>query len=493
VWMSEQPTRFYSSAQVRELDRRAIAGGIAGYALMQRAAYACWLALRERWPLLHTIHVVAGPGNNGGDGYEIARLAKAGGRDVRVWSVGEPDAGDAVTARKAWLADGGTSSPFDDRCLSGAQVIVDALLGIGGSRPLEGRYAGAVSAMNAAARDGAKVLSVDVPSGLDADTGRVWGVAVQADVTVTFIGRKLGLYTGAGPACTGAVVFAALDVPEPVYAKVDSLAEEINRRELAQHLPRRSRTAHKGGHGHVLIVGGDEGFAGAALMAARAVLRAGSGLVSVATHPVHAAALVAAQPEIMCRGVRSPSDLVAQLEAADVVAIGPGLGQTAWGRGLWSHLATAKKNLVVDADGLNWLAQNPQRRGDWILTPHPGEAARLLEISTAEIQSDRAGAAAKLQQRYGGVVVLKGAGTLVQGSWLSLCTAGNPGMAVGGMGDVLTGIIAGFFAQGLDAEAAARVGVLVHALAGDRAAQRGGERGLLPSDLIDELRPLANP
>src|SRR5438046_6772517 len=193
--MSEQPTRFYSSAQVRELDRRAIAGGIAGYALMQRAASACWLALRQRWPLLRVIHVVAGPGNNGGDGYEIARLAKAGGCDVRLWTVGEPDAGDAVKARKAWIEDGGVAAPFEDRCLSGAQILIDALLGIGGSRLLEGKYAGAGGAINAAAHEGAKVLSVDVPSGLDADTGRVLGVAVRADVTVTFIGRKLGLFT----------------------------------------------------------------------------------------------------------------------------------------------------------------------------------------------------------------------------------------------------------------------------------------------------------
>src|SRR5882724_9068013 len=246
--MSEQPTRFYSSAQVRELDRRAIAGGIVGYTLMQRAASACWLVLRERWPLLRMIHVVAGPGNNGGDGYEIARLAKAGGCDVRVWTVGEPDAGDAVTARKAWIDEGGATAPFDDRGLAGAEIIVDALLGIGGSRLLDGKYAGVVSAITAAAYAGAKILSVDVPSGLDTDTGRVWGAAVQADVTVTFIGRKLGLFTGAGPDYAGAVKFASLDVPDAIYAQVDSLADGIDVRELARHLPRRARSAHKGSH-----------------------------------------------------------------------------------------------------------------------------------------------------------------------------------------------------------------------------------------------------
>jgi len=212
----------------------------------------------------------------------------------------------------------------------------------------------------------------------------------------------------------------------------------------------------------------------------------------VATRAAHAPALTAAQPELMCHGIEDPRALRGLLERASVIALGPGLGQSDWSRGLWSQALSAPQPLVIDADGLNWLAENPAQREDWVLTPHPGEAARLLGCSTAEVQSDRLAAARELRERFGGVAVLKGAGTLVQGDSLSLCPYGNPGMAVGGMGDVLCGLIAGLMAQGLGPESAARAGVLIHALAGDRAAARG-ERGLIPSELLDELRPLLNP
>jgi NAD(P)H-hydrate epimerase len=233
-------------------------------------------------------------------------------------------------------------------------------------------------------------------------------------------------------------------------------------------------------------------MAGAILLAARAALRGGAGWVSVATRAAHAAALTAAQPELMCHGVEDPRELRALLARASVIALGPGLGQGEWGRAMWSQALSAPQPLVVDADGLNWLAENPSRREDWVLTPHPGEAARLLGCATGEVQSDRLARAGELAQRYGGVSMLKGAGTLVQGRELALCPHGNPGMAVGGMGDVLCGLIAALIAQGLAPERAAQAGVLAHALAGDRAA-RAGERGLIPADLLAELRAVLNP
>jgi hydroxyethylthiazole kinase-like uncharacterized protein yjeF len=491
--MNEQPLRFYSSAQVRELDRRAIHDySIPAYTLMQRAAAVAWRVLHERWPKARSIHILAGPGNNGGDGYEIARLAKAAGSDVRLWQIGSaPQDGPAAQACKAWQQDGGAAAPFAG-ALDGAQVVVDAILGIGLTRPLEGDYARAVAEANRSRASGAGVVAIDVPTGLDADTGRIWGAAVQADLTTTFIGRKLGLYTGAGPNHAGQVVFDGLGVPEAVYERVETLADGLQLAELQHWLPRRSRAAHKGNHGHVLIVGGDEGMGGAVLMAARAALRVGSGLVTIATHPQHASALIAAQPELMGKGVRNARELAAVMRRATVVALGPGLGMSDWGRELWSHVVGSDLPLVVDADGLNWLAQNDQRRDDWILTPHPGEASRLLGVGKEEIQADRPAISAQLRSRYGGVVVLKGAGTLVRGERLGLCQQGNPGMAVGGMGDVLTGVIAGLVAQGLPLEAAARCGVLIHSLAGDRAATVA-ERGLLPSDVIAALRHFANP
>ncbi|MGQ0586098.1 MAG: NAD(P)H-hydrate dehydratase [Gammaproteobacteria bacterium] len=494
--MSEFPARFYSSAQVRELDRRAIAGGITGYALMQRAAAAAWRELLRRWPRARRLCVLCGPGNNGGDGYELARLARDAGFEVQLFQVGvAPKSRDAASARKAWLAGGGKAHEYGSQALDG-DVIVDGVFGIGLARAPAGAAQAAILAANAARARGAGVVALAVPSGLDADRGIAPGDAVRADLTVSFIGAKPGLHTADGPDFAGDVVLDDLQVPAAVYDGVDGCAEALRPALLASLLPRRARPAHKGDMGHVLLVGGEQGMAGAILLAARAALRAGAGWVSVATRAAHAAALTAAQPEIMCHGVEEPRALRPLLERASVVALGPGLGRSDWSRALWSGALEAPQPLVVDADGLNWLAENPQRRDarheNWVLTPHPGEAARLLGTTTAAIQADRPAAARALCERFGGVTVLKGAGTLVQGEELALCPYGNPGMAVGGMGDVLCGLIAGLLAQGLGPESAARVGVLVHALAGDRAAARG-ERGLVPGDLLGELQPLLNP
>jgi NAD(P)H-hydrate epimerase len=486
--MSEFPDQFYSAAGVRELDRRAIAGGTDGSALMQLAAAAAWRELLRRWPRVQRVAILCGPGNNGGDGYEIARLARGAGLDVELFQVGAaPANGAAAAARQAWLTGGGTAPEYGAQPLH-ADVVVDAIFGIGLARAPRGAAQAAILAINAAGAGGAGVLAVDVPSGLDADRGVAPGDAVRADLTVTFIGAKLGLYTAGGPDYAGQVVFDALGVAgDPA-----GIADGLGPRRLAALLPPRARTAHKGDMGHVLLVGGEQGMAGAILLAGRSALRGGAGWISVATRAAHAASLTAAQPELMCHGVEEPRALRALLERATVLALGPGLGRSDWSRAMWSQALAAPQPMVVDADGLNWLAENPQQRDDWVLTPHPGEAARLLGTSTAEVQADRPAAARELQRRYGGVAVLKGAGTLVQGRALALCPYGNPGMAVGGMGDVLCGLIAALLAQGLGPESAARAGVLVHALAGDRAAARG-ERGLAPGDLLAELPPLLNP
>lgn len=484
--------RFYSAEQVRGLDRAAVEAGIPAYELMQRAAASAWRELTRRWPKARRLAVVCGPGNNGGDGYEMARLAKGAGLTVEVFQVGEvPAKGPAAQAAKAWRAAGGKAQPLRGE-LPGVDVVVDALFGIGLDRAPEGAARSAILAIDAARDRGAGVLAVDVPSGLDSDRGRAPGDVVHADLTVTFIGRKPGLHTGIGPDCVGAVVFDDLQVPEVAYRSKAACADVLGPAWLAGALPRRARTTHKGDNGHVLIVGGDEGMAGAALMAGRAALRAGAGWVSVATRAAHAVALTAAQPELMCHAFEDARGLKRLLERATVLVVGPGLGRGDWGRELWAQALTAPQPLVVDADGLNWLSENAARRDDWILTPHPGEAGRLLGVASAEVQADRFAAARMLRERYGGVVVLKGAGTIVQGAATGLCPHGNPGMAVGGMGDILSGIIAGLLAQAFGAETAARAGVAAHALAGDAAASRG-ERGLLPTDLLAALPPLLNP
>jgi ADP-dependent NAD(P)H-hydrate dehydratase / NAD(P)H-hydrate epimerase len=486
----------YGSAGLREIDAAAIAGGIPGAELMRRAAAAAWREARQRWPTARRIAVCCGRGNNGGDGYALALLARAEGCEVRVFQLGEPPSGaSAGPAVAAWIAAGGVidraASPADF-AQAQPELVVDALFGIGLTRPVEGLAAEWIAAINA---HPAPVLALDLPSGLDADTGQVHGAAVRADLSLSFIGHKLGAWTGTGPSICGTRVLDGLAVPAAAYAGVQPLARFITAADVLQALPRRLRHAHKGHHGHVLVVGGAPGMAGAALLAARAALRGGAGWVSLATHPEHAAALVAAQPEVMVQAVTTAEALRPLLARATVVVVGPGLGAADWGLPLWEAVLASGRPLVVDADGLNALAQRPQSLGGAVITPHPGEAARLLGLkSAAEVEADRCGAARRLQARYQAVSVLKGAGSLVaDGRQLRLCPTGNPGMAVGGMGDVLAGLIGALMAQGLDPATAAAVGVRAHADAADTVAALRGERGLLPSDLLEALQGPLNP
>ncbi len=486
------PEGLYRSAQVRALDRRAIeAHGIAGLSLMQRAGEAVLRLLRLRWPRARRIAVVCGPGNNGGDGYVVARLARQAGLEPVVLYMGEPSATGDAGAVRAYAEEAGLRPAlFAAPLLSGADAIVDALLGTGLARDVGGEWRAAIEAINAA---GAPVLAVDIPSGLDADSGRVMGAAVRAAATVSFIGLKPGLFTGAGPTHAGEVLFDDLDVPAAVYADIAPFARRLTAENLAGLLAPRARAAHKGDFGHVLVVGGDRGMPGAVRLAGEAALRAGTGLVTLATHTAHAPVVNAACPELIAVGVSGAADLAPLLARARVVAIGPGLQRGNWGGKLFAAALVARRPLVVDADALYWLAQEPVRHEDWVLTPHPGEAARLLGTTSEAVQAERFAAARAIADKFGGVCVLKGAGTIVcaaRDERFDVCDAGNPGMASAGMGDVLTGVVAALLAQGLPPRAAARLGVWLHARAGDAAAGQGGEIGLVASDLFAPLRRL---
>ena len=492
--MHPLPAGLYTAAQVRALDRRASASfDLPGYELMTRAGHATLNALRQRWPAARSVLVFCGPGNNGGDGYVVARLARAQGLRAHVVAMAEPAGlqGDARRAHEEFVAAGGRTEAWQGPAAPAGEVIVDALFGSGLTREVTGPAAQCLQAITASGRP---VVAVDIPSGLHADSGHVLGCAVRADLTVTFIGRKLGLYLGAGPDHAGEVIFDDLEVPLGVYADCTPALRMLDAALADAALPRRRRSAHKGQHGHVLVIGGAAGMGGAARLAGEAALRAGAGLVTVAVHPQSLAAL-GARPELMSVAVNSPADLAPALERATVLALGPGLGRSSWALAMFEAALAAGKPLVVDADALNLLAAAAARREQWVLTPHPGEAARLLDSTSEDVQRDRLGAAARLQTRYGGTVVLKGAGSIVQtaadGAWL--CDRGNPGMATAGMGDVLTGVIAGLAAQGDDLALAAQAGVFLHAVAGDRAAATGGERGLLASEVIAELRTTVNP
>jgi len=482
----------YTTEQVRELDRRAIeVFGIPGYELMTRAGHATLNALRALWPAARSVAVLCGPGNNGGDGYVVARVARAQSLRARVVAVTDPArlGGDARRAYDDFVAAGGRCEPWSPSVLD-CDVVVDALFGTGLVRAVTGEAAAILEAANAAGRP---LVAVDIPSGLHADSGAVLGVAARAQLTVTFIGRKLGCYLGRAPEHVGRLVFDDLAVPAATYGAFEPTARLISEGDVAAVLPRRRRDAHKGDHGHVLVVGGGPGMPGAARLAGEAALRAGAGLVTVAVHPDSTAA-AAVRPELMCAAVRGASDLVAPLERATVVAVGPGLGRSAWARELLAAALAAGRPTVVDADALNLVAEQAQRSDRWVLTPHPGEAARLLGSTSAQVQADRLGALRELQARYGGTVVLKGAGSLVLSArdLPRLCDRGNPGMATGGMGDVLTGVIAGIAAQCGDLHRAVPAGVYVHAQAGDLAARRG-ERGLLAGDVLEQVRACVNP
>ena len=502
--MSSLPHNLYRADQVRALDRAAIEQhNLPGSVLMERAGAAAFLAMQEAWPQARRIVVLCGTGNNGGDGFVLARHAHQDGLEVTAYQVGDGGsiAGEAFAALQRLQGAGVDPSPWESPTvtedLARADVVVDALLGTGLNGVVEGQWREVIEAVTAAGRP---VLALDIPSGLEADTGQVLGVAVRAALTVTFIGLKRGLSTGAGPEYCGVLRFDDLRVPADVYAQQSPAAARLDLAHLQRALARRRRDAHKGDFGHVLVIGGDHGMNGAARMAAEAALRVGAGRVSVATRGTHAALLSTVRPEIMSHGIESAKALGPLLERASVIAIGPGLGQSSWARELLGRVLEQTVPLVVDADGLNLLAEEPARREQWVLTPHPGEAARLLGCTVGAVQDDRFAAAASLAESFGGVCVLKGAGTLVhggphagsEGPPVGVCMAGNPGMATGGMGDVLTGIIAGLLGQGLGTVEAARLGVCLHAAAGDAAA-KAGERGLLAGDLMSWVRRLANP
>ena len=484
----ELPDVLYGAAQVRALDARLIAAGTPGFELMQRAARATWRALVRQWPSANELTVLAGHGNNAGDGYLVAVLARRAGWQVRVLAVGDPQRlqGDAALAHTEALAEGVAVQGWSGHSeLRG--VVLDALLGTGLSGEVREPYSAAIKAINAS---GLSVTAVDIPSGLCADTGRELGVAVRADLTVTFIGLKVGLFTGDAADHVGELVFNDLQATAETYSDIPVRARRLN----AANLPRpaaRPPTSHKGRFGHVLLIGGDHGLGGAILLGTESALRGGAGMVSLATRPEHVPAALSRVPEAMALGTSSANQLMGLLKKVSVLVVGPGLGQAGWGRSLLSAAANAPLPQVWDADALNLLAGGFVRLPkDCVITPHPGEAARLLGVSTAQVQADRLAAALALSKKYSAVVVLKGAGSLIAhpDGRLALCHQGHPAMATAGLGDVLAGLLGALLAQGMEPYDAACLAVWLHANAGEQQGKFG--RGLAASDLIPAIRQL---
>ena len=488
----------YSVKVAKDLDQSAMSQmDIPGIVLMKRAGAAALSELLEAFGRPSLVTVFCGSGNNAGDGYIIAALASQKKIPVKVYELGNTKKFSKETAQARAFAEQSNvpMAAFDSSVELAEGVIVDSLLGIGYTGGLRESYAQAVRAINDAELP---VLSVDLPTGLDADTGTVVTEAVNADITVTFICSKKGLFTGRGPALCGDIVYHSLDVSNAIFEGVQPAAQLLDSFSLLDALPQWNADVYKHQRGHSMIIGGDHGYGGAAALAAEASLKTGCGLTSVATQPQHVGAILARSPEAMVHGVTSGQQLEPLLERPNVLVIGPGLGRSPWSEQLLQKALKSGLPLVVDADALNIvaegrLARNAQDR-QWIMTPHPGEAARLLNTSVAEVQADRFAAARKIQEKYNALVLLKGPGTLIAGEneVIKICPYGNSAMATAGMGDLLSGIIGSLLAQGLSMQEAAELGCCLHSCAADLAVNEQGPRGLVSSDLLLYLHQLLN-
>jgi NAD(P)H-hydrate epimerase len=500
--------RLVGSAEMREIDRTAIeVFGIPALTLMDRAGRVVAEAALDVAGPKGRFVVICGGGNNGGDGYVAARLLRGAGRDARVFALvpAERLSPDARAVREQAqragvpIDEGVELAPLDAGV---GDVVVDAIFGTGLARAPEGAFAEAIARIDAARVAGARVVAVDVPSGLSADTGRALGPCVRADRTVTFGFSKRGLVLHPGAAYAGEVAVADIGIPPEAARRVPTGCEMLTDVEVRVLVPPRARDAHKGDAGRLLVVAGSPGKTGAAHLALTGALRGGAGLVTLAAREEVLPFALAGRPEAMSavlpgEGPLSRADLQPLLAAAkdaEAVAIGPGIPRGAeTAELLRAFLERARLPAVLDADALNALAETPAVLPSLgvplVLTPHPGEMARLCGVSTTDVQADRIGIAADRARAWKATVVLKGAGTVIadpEGP-PALVPTGNPGLATGGTGDVLTGLCGALLAGGLPPPAAARVAAFLHGKAGDLAAARFGERGLVAGDLGDAI------
>ena len=487
------PHSIWPADELRRAEKTAAESlGIPLYELMQRAGQAAFDVARDAYPASRHWLILCGHGNNGGDGYVVARLAQGAGIRVTLLAqVSEkPLPEEAQAARDAWLAADGVIHQFNIPWPQDVDLIIDGLLGKGLQNAPRDNM---VSLIEQANHFPAPIIALDIPSGLNAQTGATPGAVVQAAYTITFIALKPGLLTGKARDVVGQLRHHALGL-EAWLTQQPTHLNRLDASQLAQWFTPRRPTSHKGDHGRLLVIGGDRGTAGAIRMAGEAALRAGAGLVKVLTRVENIAPIITARPELMVDEL-TPQSLDESLAWADVVVIGPGLGQAPWGKQALRKIDNFCKATLWDADALNLLAINPDKRHNRVITPHPGEAARLLNCTVAEIENDRLLSAQRLVKRYGGVVVLKGAGTIVadERGVMSIIDAGNAGMASGGMGDVLSGIIGALLGQALSPYDAACAGCIAHGAAADELAARYGTRGMLATDLFSTLRRVVNP
>jgi hydroxyethylthiazole kinase-like uncharacterized protein yjeF len=500
--------KLYNAVQVRSQESAAAqAQNTSLFELMQRAGNAAFKHLLNRYPLAKKVIVLVGWGNNAGDGYILANLAQEHGLSVEL-ACADPArvlTGNALQAQQLWLHKGHQLGSWEEVDLSAADVLVDALLGTGLTGAMRPLMQNIVEQVN---QSEVPVLSLDLPSGLHADTGSPMPIAVKADSTVSFVALKTGLVTGMAKTYCGDLVLADLDIGQAFAELATSPAELVSWASLPQLAARHSH-ANKGNFGRLLCIGGNRGMGGAIRLSAEAALRSGVGLVKVFCHEESQWQVSTGRPEIMLNIDSGTCALKSALDWCTCIVLGPGLGTDGWAKSqfeqVMAYVQNSQKPLVIDADALNLLALKHALSAAihlprCFLTPHPGEAARLLGTTVAEIEQNRYVSCQRIADQYGVVAVLKGAGTLIGGSQtkgqtsssMHVCADGNPGMATAGMGDVLSGVIAAMAAQGLDKQLAATYGVCLHAAAGDRVASLYGQRGMIAGDLFEPLRTLLN-
>ena len=500
-----------TGSQMGEIDRRAQGLGLDVLVLMENAGRSVAQALAERFPLPgKRIIVLAGKGNNGGDGLVAARHLLGLGAAVRTFILGERGRLSPPAARNATILEGSEAAVDylpDEKSLVAlephlpqAEVVVDALLGLGIAGPVQGYYAKAIELINSC---GAFVLAVDLPSGLEAETGHVLGPCVRADLTVTMGLPKLGLLLHPGREYAGEIVVGEVGYPCSLIEGFDSGLELIDRRLVQRLLPQRRAYSHKGDYGKIFVLAGSRGYTGAAALAAESALRAGAGLVTLGIPESLNPILEEKLTEVITRPLPDNDGALAYgaleeieegLRDQDILALGPGLSRHPETARLVKELVRrVALPMVIDADGLNNLSDEPrlirEAEGPMVLTPHPGELSRLNNKTIAEIEADRVGAAKAFATEYDVVLVLKGVPTVIArpDGFTYINSTGNSGLASGGSGDVLCGLIGGLLAQGLSAEDAAVCGVYLHGLIADRLRERTGERGMIAGDLVRKL------
>jgi len=495
------PQQAYDAKQVRHYEPQiAKQQNISMYQLMERAGEALFTALKENFLPVHSILVVCGKGNNGGDGFVVARLALQAGYQVTLLLLADQAliTGDALLAMERYHQSGGHTTTIKQQNQASilieqfnGEVIIDALLGTGFKGELSTVFQNTINAIN---NQQANVLSVDIPSGLAANTGIAAKTTIKATVTVTFIAMKMGLLTGQAANFVGQLYFADLAVAN-VFEQLVSSDTRILTLKNIPRLKTRAPASHKGNIGLVLAIGGGQGMPGAIRMASEAALRTGAALVAVCCHQHNIPLVFNGRPELMF----APSEpeqlkLARCLTTAKAIIIGPGLGQSDWAKQLFSlSLCLTKTTTIIDADALILLAQQPSFNENRVLTPHPKEAASLLACHVNDIEANRFTAVKNIVKKYGGICVLKGSGSLISnGKEVFINTTGNAGMASGGMGDVLSGIIAALSLQLPNLFDAVKLAVFIHGQAADIVAEQHGARGMLASDLFLPLQALVN-